>query len=232
MKVTRSYGFTLVEVLLAVVIFSVVGLSLYGSFAAGTRLNRKLESTLRLQRDAVWTLERIARDMENMVDYDFRNSYPELKSFSVEPGSVAFLVPSEQGLKAVRYQLQRSKNGEIRETRIGSMTRENVAVTEQKTIDRRENVMVREEQDFFSFVSKGFEGAAAEVLLKPLVDDSFKISFLQSQGQEQSEGEWSETWERGIPRGARILLTIDDGNAEKTFQRVVLVPQGNLPHEK
>jgi len=228
--VDPAQGFTLIEVLLGVLIFSIFSLSLYSTFAAGLRLNKKIEKPLRIQRDTFWAIEQMSSDLENMIFYDFSSSYPNKKGFFSDHESIEFFMPTGKGLKAVRYALQSVNEGTIHKTGRGITTEKNVAIVVTKKEEEQKLVaLIREEQEFKDFVQSGFEGAPREVMSRHVPTDGFKIFYTGAIEQESKQGGWKEEWTKNmLPQGVRIELTMmaDNSPGKVTFRRDVLIPIG------
>ena len=222
-------GFTLIEILLGMAIFSVIGLTLYTTFAVGVELSRRNEVLLRTNREALWTFERMSRDLGKIVAYDFSGSYPDQSSFFPGQASLGFLTASDRGLKAVRYRLRSADDGTVQETVIGETFSGNVAVVT-KTVEEKPVVdFVREEQDFGDFLQTGFDGAQSEVMSRFVLRDGLEFSYATKESQEAAELQWVGNWTATfLPQGVRVKLTIAAGDSgeETSWVRDIFIPQG------
>lgn len=224
----RLRGFTLVEVLLGVLIFSVIALSLYSSFNAGLKLNKTLDSSMKAQKDALWALQHIARDMEHMVAYDFSNSYPQQKSLTVDQGSALFFISTGQGIRAVRYFLWAPDEGRVSTTALGVTTTQNIQTQNIKTTEDRQWVVAREEQDFKEYFLNGFDPDDREIMSSSAGAEGLKFLFAQG-GPGEEEILWADHWSKDtLPRGVRVELTVQTGSGLVKFHRDVLIPSGDL----
>ena len=232
----QTKGFTLIEILLAVLIFSVVALSLYGTFAAGIRLNRQGEAALRAQREAFWAMAQLTKDLEQNIFYDFSGSYPQQKSFVGKSDSVECIIATGNGLRAVRYSLESLAAGEVRQTVIGMTSQKNVTVENKTITDVPLLVLVREEQPFPQFLQNGFTGAQRDVLSRRVPAGGLKISYAKADSAKQVSRvavRWVDSWSgKKSPQRVRVVLLFQaDRGVAKTFTREIFIPTGTLYEE-
>ncbi len=215
--------------LVAIAIFSIISLSIFAAFAAGMKLNARSERSLKAYGDALIALEKMTREIENMVAYDFSGSYPGKKDVSAQPGSIEFLLAAADGLKAVRYALRPAEETTVRGTTIGQTTDKNVQVKNVILKEAPLMVLVRQERDFVDFLREGFEPGHDEILSKIVVDGGLTFRFARKSAGELS---WVESPpDSDLPIGVRIELTLaPEGSkrGEYKFSRDVLVPTGSL----
>ena len=62
-------GFTLLELLIAVTIFSIVAVAIYASFNVGIHAWRKAENSYKIRQEARHILDSIGRDLKNAVNF-------------------------------------------------------------------------------------------------------------------------------------------------------------------
>lgn len=130
---------------MGLLIFSIIAAGLYNVFAVGIKLNHKAQQMHQALSEIRFTMDRIVSDMENIVPYDFSNSYPNMTAFSGEPHSISFLVASDTGLKVVSYFAAEPEEGHIRATTIGRRTDKNVTVTTGEENGPQTEDLLREE---------------------------------------------------------------------------------------
>ena len=99
----KTKAFTLVELLLGLTIFSVIGLCVYSVFSGGIRLSGASERQGKIYREARLSFSLMAKEIENMLPYDFSNSYQDKNAFLGEEKQITFLIGNDDGLKAVSY---------------------------------------------------------------------------------------------------------------------------------
>ena len=98
----RRSGFTFIELLVAMLIFSIIAVSVYLSFNVGIRAWRKGEEGYKIRQGARYLLSSISRDMRNAV------SSKEIM-FSGGADSVS-LCKASKGLFKVSYEFNGSEN--------------------------------------------------------------------------------------------------------------------------
>jgi len=232
------HGFTLVELLLALSIFSVIALSLYGTFATGINLTKRSEKTDEVYRQVRWTLEKISAELENMVNYDFSNSYPTRLAFIGEGDKIAFIVPSDKGLKVVRYYLQPLEFGSVHKTIIGKHFSRNVDMIFLNEKEAALEAFVREEVGFVEDLSSETpESREVSVLNSNIKKDGLKFSFAyQEEGaNEEIKVIWKDRWDqKGIPSGIQVELTCVDADKKEnvSVKKNIFVPTGRLGETK
>ena len=136
MKFNKT-SFTLIELLLGISILSVISLTIYMTFANGIAVNRKAQNLENLYREVNDTMQGISLDLENMVSYrSFKNKSDSNSSGSQQSGifsgkstSLSLLLPTEEGLKIVRYALQAPESGSIYQVIVNRATKKNMPIT-------------------------------------------------------------------------------------------------------
>jgi prepilin-type N-terminal cleavage/methylation domain-containing protein len=112
-RLSRSKGFTLVELLLALAIFSVVGLAVSATFGMGINTWKKLEGVTQRYQEARLLLDRFGWELRNCVRMDIKSfndaDNPEGYDFYGEKDKLYFFTTKENGISAVMY---RKKAGE------------------------------------------------------------------------------------------------------------------------
>lgn len=243
-KFSRS-GFTLVEVLIGLSIFSVVAVSVYAVLVNGLTLNRRTRQMYDLSRDTRWLMEIMAKDVENSVAYqastDAKANPEEQKGpFVGGPFEMSFFRETEQGLIKVRYFFRPADEGVVRTTtvnrdtsirpgtvgrsmtarRVGSLIREEVPLMRKK-----ENKPVEPDVNWETDADASAEGE--EILSRFVVEDSLRFFYAA-----WNEGRlvWTPQWhEPKDPAAVRVELTLEHPDDERqvvTFQRDMVVPTG------
>ena len=104
---SRLRGFSLVELLLALAIFSVVGLAVSTTFSVGINSWRKIEGLSRKDQEARLILDRISRELRNCVSMGIKSfndvNNPEGYDFYGEKDKLCFFTSREDGISAVMY---------------------------------------------------------------------------------------------------------------------------------
>ncbi|OGX23962.1 MAG: hypothetical protein A2787_02525 [Omnitrophica WOR_2 bacterium RIFCSPHIGHO2_01_FULL_48_9] len=205
-------GLTLLELLLGLLIFAVVMGGVYSTFFGAVRLDEQAEVISRMQREANWSLDKITEDLENMTPFDFSISDPDKTAFVGTENSMELFVPTEEGLRAVRYSLQGVETQNVHKVIIGQRTKKNVKVDVNKE-ERQARVvnLLRIEKTFaeYSAGAKDRQGNA-EILSGRVQEGSLKFSYAYLEGEgEAAKIVWKSSWgEKFIPGGVRIEMTL------------------------
>ena len=233
-------AFTLIELLLALSIFSMVALCVYGTFWAGVRINQRSEGESAAYHQARLALDLMSVDLENTVPYDFTNSYPGKTVFTGENDVVTFLLAAGKGLKVIRYYLDSPPEGSVHKVVVGARHDRNVdTLVDYREQEVRLRNLVREEWDFPEYVSGVIaEEHAAEVIATDVGENSLKFFYgylLSPAGGEGNQMddvyEWREKWTQGdVPLMVRIEVDFFlAGPARRmvTMRKDIFIPHGS-----
>lgn len=231
-------AFTLLETLLGLTIFAVIGVSVYNTFATAIRLNRQADAITQLYRDGAGTIHQMAADLESAVAYDFSGSYPEKKMFSGDATGMEFIVPTGKGLMAVKYGLNKPDAGKVHTVRIGKRFKKNTAQVVSETQGGEYFDLRYSERP----LAESLNGAAdeadpGEVLIASVLEKNVRFSYAYQEGEgESAKIIWKDSWDGNtIPAGVKIVLTLP--NPQKptaqpvTFERLVFIPTGSWGKE-
>jgi len=233
----RLSAFTLIELILALSIFSVVALSLYGAFASGMKIEQRAEKGGRLYREIRWALDMVAKDLENMVPYDFKNSYPEKLAFYGQSNKFSCIVPKESGLTAVSYYIRPPEEGSIYTTIIGRHYDKNTSMVANFEKELSVNLLIREERPFIESLQDELnKEPEIDVLSTRIKEASFNIYYAYIEGdQDNVQIVWKDSWEFNyLPSGVRVeitLLPLSKTEDAKTIQKDFFIPSGFLGRE-
>jgi prepilin-type N-terminal cleavage/methylation domain-containing protein len=233
-------AFSLIELLLALSIFSMVALCVYGTFWAGVKINQRAEGENGAYRQIRLALDLMSVDLENAAPYDFTGSYPEQTAFKGEDDAVTFLLASGKGLKVIRYYLDSPQEGSVHKVVVGARHDRNVdTLVDYREQEVRLRNLVREERDFPEYVSGVIaKDHAAEVIATNVREDSLEFSYgylLSTAGSEGNKTadvyEWREAWtQSNIPLMMRIEMDfLLSGPARRmvAMRKDVLIPHGS-----
>lgn len=92
------HGFTFVEVLIAVTIFSILSLAVFSTFSSGMRMWRRVQDTASTQRKVIMEFERFSQDLRMMLNFSDIG-------FKGEVEKIIFPVLSEGKIAQVTYWL-------------------------------------------------------------------------------------------------------------------------------
>lgn len=220
-------GFTLVEILLAVMIIAFMAGSLFATFAAGLKLERRAQQSFQDIGERRLIIEQLTRDLGRIVYYDFSGSFSDKKSFTVDATHFAFVIDDEGQLKWVRYSLVAEDAGKVKTIQLGITSKRNVAVSTVSSTDVRLLTLVREENDFDpSFVlTDSFE--QKEMLTARVADQGWQFSFASTL-ESQTKIEWQTNWENDyLPAAVRVNISIKSASGEiKKIVRDFVLPAG------
>ncbi len=220
-------GFTLVEILLTVMIVAFLGGSLYAVFAAGLKLDhRAKQSFIDLDENRLLA-EQFYKDFGRAVFYDFRGSFPDRKSFSFNGKEFIFLIEDEDQLKWVRYLLVVPSKGQIKQTRLGVVSKRNVAVSNLTSTQASLLNLVRDENDFAHFFTAADEPQKREVLSRRVSEEGMRI-FCSPSFAGAQKIDWESSWDKNfLPAAVRVSLSLKaQSGFEKKLVRDYVLPAG------
>lgn len=225
-------GFTLIEMLLGLMIFALVAVSLYGILSSGIKISRRSDDANKIYREIQWSLDAIARDLENMATYSYSQDGVPKTAFSGGSTDVSLILPTPAGLKTVSYYLEEPQFGSIVKTVIGGHHKGNKTIVSQSESGFTLHSLIREEESFL-ISDEPAEKGVLSFYVKP---GSLKFSYAYYQGEgENAQVIWSDTWTKEyIPFAVRVELAfVNPGKSGEalTVQRNVCIPPGFLGEE-
>jgi len=223
-------GFTLIELLLGLTLFSIVAGIIFSAFSGGLQLNRRANQQNDIYRQARWSLELIKKDLENMVYYNFANSYKEDRSaFEGMEDQMNLILPTEEGLKVIKYYLTSQENDRINKEIVRQATKKNVRVVTGAISEERTFFLVREVIDFASFLADEHKRGALEVIGTAIKNDGLKL-FYYDHESEINEGwvnQWNQPYFPLIVRAELKFLDIDKEINMLSLAKKILIPVNN-----
>ena len=197
-------GFTIIELLLAATIMSMISLAVVSTFGAGLRVFDRVQSFGGFQADVLVFLEGLEHDLRNIF------AFSPIK-FQGNSRSMSFA--------SVGTKLDEDGN--------------EFTVLEERSydFDSSQKALISKEEDFAPTVSSAIEESVRTQRITPIKTVEFQYysySKVIKDGEEKIESGWQGTWtdEEIIPRGIKILLTFDDGGEEVSLARTVFIPTG------
>lgn len=225
-------GFTLIEILLGFLIFSIILVVLYSTFFSGIKIEERSVGDAAAYHQAKMSFDMIGHELEEAVPFDFSNFSPELTAFIGTGDSISFLTPGKSGLRHVSYYLKEKRSIKIQQTLIGGRYQKNVEVTNITGESIPVFCLVRSEEAFADFVMGDEDlGLKEEILFDNVQADSFKISYAHL----KSEGDnpylvWQDRWENlYIPAGVRFelqLAAFKKNDPSINIKKDVYIPTG------
>lgn len=205
---SRPLGFTIIELLLAATIMSMISLAVVSTFGAGLRVFDRVQSFGGFQADVLVFLEGLEHDLRNIF------AFSPIK-FQGDSRSMSFA--------SVGTKLDEDGN--------------EFTVLEEISydFDSSQKALISKEEDFAPTVSSATFSSVEESVrtqritpIKTVEFQYYSYSKVIENGEEKIESGWQETWtdEEALPKGVKILLTFDDGGEEASLARTVFIPTG------
>lgn len=238
-------AFSLVELLLALIIFSVIALSLFSMLTNGLRLEDSSRYIRATSHQARMAFELLTKELENVRPYDFSKSYEGKFAFNGQAHELSFLVSSPEGIKAVRYYLETPKRGKVSTTIVGGHS----ASIKDLVADSKEEsaplyVLMRQEMSLPKMLNDQAKDEArdAEVVAGNIKEGGFKCLFAQKPSLEDLQSPtapavqgltWVEQWQKdGLPAAVKITLVTVDPRGKRPdaeFTREIGLQLGENP---
>ncbi len=200
----NNKGFTIIELLLAASIMSIIALAILSTFGAGMRAFDRVQSFGGFRADVLLFLEGFERDARNAFVFS------PIK-FQGNSQSMSFA--------AIGTKLDEDGN--------------TFTVLEERSyaFDSSQKALVEKEEDFAPTVSSATEGSVRTQQITPIKAVTFQYYSYRKEiqdGKERIESGWQGTWtdEETIPRGIKVQLTFDEGGKEVSLARTVFIPSG------
>lgn len=231
MKINNHYkqGFTLIEILLAISIMSLVLMGVYATFWGGVSLSKRSQDNNQLFREIRWAIDLVSRDLENMVPYDFSGSYENVSAFAGKSDTITFLKEVDGQLKAVSYALIAPDEAKRRSVSIGQTFKKNVSgVVNKVTARKKAYYLVREQADFLDYVLGLDSDSTVEIISMHVADGGLRFSFGFTEGESKQltyKPEWDKPY---IPSHVKVDFDflLEESEQSLSVSREVLIPTG------
>jgi hypothetical protein len=221
----RESSFSLIELLLALLIFSIIGLLLYNMFATGLRVDSKSSYISRSYQEARLAFDAMTLDLENAIRYDFSASFPAELSFQGDAAQFHLVCPSSRGLMHVQYYLDLPDFGSITRTIVG----QRVEKLKDFVISSKEEspirFIMRHEIPLMQYLTKTKDQFPAEILSAGIKKEGLR--FYYGMVEKDASGNlltvqdlrWTDSWsEADLPAAVRVEMTLfDPQNPEKSM---------------
>lgn len=225
-------AFTLIELLLAVTLFSIVSLSLYVTFANGLNLDREAERVEGSYGEAGWVMRALEKDLERLISfYSSTSDGEDLLALEGKEDQCAWIIETEEGLKQVAYYLKEPSYDHIHKVIVGKVSLPDEIVVSSEE-EHRTKHLVREERAVFALKADNGEDASSEIeIIARFVEaDTFSLAYAKLEGKGgESSFSWVGQWqERYPPAGLRIQMrTGEEAEASSPLiVRDILIPMG------
>jgi len=206
-------GFTLLELLIAVTIFSIIALAMYSSFYSGIRILRRTQEIMKFHQEIRLATEEVALDLRNTLlaplYEEAKAAYEsEAREEEEEEEPIYFFSGDEKSFSFVTL-----KNEEIC-----------IATYYFEAGEKRRFMRIIKYQSK-GYISKGDE---AETLLADI--ENIEVSYSYESEDEDSPPIWLNIWEQEekVPLGVKIKFDFKGLGTLRQFTKTVLVPVGSL----
>lgn len=222
---SRQYAFTLVELLISVSIFAIIGVVLYSSYRGGVVTWRRINSETALQQKLRYALDRISGDLRNMVflsNLPFEGGADKIKFVSLGESA------ANQGIDIARVSYYLSFDEE--EATGGAIVRKEETIKNALSLEVAEENLARKE-------IRETEPQKEQNLLYGVSELKFNyLAVYEESGEdEEKEYEWLDSWEEkeALPMGIKIEFTMTnpEDNSTISLSKRVYIPAGK-PIEK
>ena len=228
------WGFTLIEMLLALSIFALMATAVYGTLSGGLSLNRRSAGDNRIYQEIKWSLDLMTKDLENVLAYDMGHSYADRNTFVGEPSQVSFVASKNGSLKAVRYYLGIPQGSYVHRVVVGGFTKAGETIVSNSKETTNNKFLIREEEDFVAALADETGNPGDwEILSSHVKSDSLRFSyakFKEDPNEEFSEIVWEDSWESPqVPFGIKVSLTFlppGEKSQEISLQKIIYIPTG------
>ena len=224
-------GFTLIEVLLGLLIFSFIAAGLYTTFRGGLAVSRRVQEVNTGYRDVRWIFEQMTNDFENAVWYDFSRSYPNLKSFEAGPDTVRMLVADRDGLSAVRYSVQEPAANSVFKTIVNRKAKKLSSMVANSQETNSTKLLIRTRQPLANFLSQTDQGKEQEVLSFLVRENGLHFSYSDGSLSPDKNITWQSAWDNLLfPLMIKVdlvLANFESGAGDFSLSREFWVPLGN-----
>lgn len=200
----NNKGFTIIELLLAATIMSMISLAVVSTLGTGLRAFDRVQSFGGFHADVLVFLEGVEHDLRNTF------AFSPIK-FQGNSRSMSFA--------AVGTKLDEDGN--------------EFTVLEERSydFDSSQKALISKEEDLAPTVSSAVEESVRTQRITPIKTVEFQYysySKAIENGEEKIESGWQGTWtdEENIPKGVKIIVTFDDGGEEVSLARTVFIPTG------
>ena len=229
-------GFTLVEVLLGISIFSIIALTAYSVFSAGIRLNKGSQKQGQVLREIRWMLDLMQSEFENMLFYDYSSSYENKTALSGSNNRISFVKGSSTGLKVVKYYLVPAEASNIHQVIKGNTYSKNVDILLENEVDRDSYCLIREESGFVEELAGNSSESEFEIILKNIKENGVRFFYGYLKEKLSDEIVWEESWNKNYIASmirVEVALATDKDEAKGVvLTKDIFIPTGDIQSKK
>ena len=239
MRNNKLNGFTLIEVLVGVSIFSLITLSIYSAFFSAIHIQQRSERLTNFYRESYFTFETISRDIENIVFYQQKAPDSDALTFSLSGGqnSLSLITLQKDGLKSVDYFLETPKRGSILSAVIGKHSKKNISVEISQTKAASAQFLMRQEKPLAGQNAPENEAENSEALSLRIQNNGLQFSYatLKKEKDGTSRIVWNDTMEKeGVPLAIQVKITFlspDEKEPPLVLSKDVFIPSALIMQE-
>ncbi|MBF0490283.1 MAG: prepilin-type N-terminal cleavage/methylation domain-containing protein [Candidatus Omnitrophica bacterium] len=210
-------GFTLIEVLLGLTIFSIIALTLYNTFQMGLKVDYRSKEINQGYQEAYDAFALMSKDLENALVYDFSASYPQEVSFDGQGHQMSFLSSTKKGISRVSFYTGIPNWGKVTQVIIAQHTQR----LKQGSILSKENTsvefLIRQEKTLPEYLSKKKDVPEGEVIVGGLKKEGIKWqygSIKRDSNGRMKDIEWKDQWhDNALPNVVRIEMILWDSKS-------------------
>lgn len=215
----KSFGFTLLEIIIAVSIFAVISICLYSIMRGGILLWKRQSGIMDINSSIRFFLDDIAKELRNSIMYH----QPE-KSFRIK--SEEEPEPAFKGTqKSITFYCVKENKKDK------NMSKDILKIRYELSEDSEGDKYIKK---IFVSQRKGFNEDSADesILLSGIKDLAFQYAVWN---EKEALYEWVEHWEsEGPPRGVRVRLVLKEkaeSMSGSIITKSIFIPSG-LPQEE
>jgi hypothetical protein len=225
----QEHSFSLIELLLGLLIFSILALTLYSMFSTGLKVDEKSTYISRSYQEARLAFEVLGSDLENAFIYDLSGSYPDTSSFVGESTRLSLIRPSAGGIKYIQFYLDLPDFGSVTRTIIGQRVEKLKGFVINSKEETPIRFLMRQETSLLNYLSKSQDkdqqSQPPEIVSAGIKKDSLRFHY--GAVQRDSTGKpigtqdltWTDNWnEKSLPSAVRVEMTLfDPQNPDKSM---------------
>ena len=210
----QAHGFTFIELIIAVTIFSIIAVSIYSVFRAGVRLWSRTNPLIQANQSTRYFFNTISSDLKNSVSYNAVS--PGLKTFGSSEKSCANFEGEEQKVSFMTL-VDVSAEAVLPHTELARVI---------YSFDRSKNTVNRAVATKAEGLSE--DHAKVSDILNDIDDKDFGFEYCYKVVSSPTEYdyEWKDTWsdedrDKGkIPRGVKVKAG--------AYSKTIFIPTGRL----
>jgi len=227
----RMRGFTFIEVLLGLSIFSIIALSVYAAFGSALRIERQSKQVDSVYREAHFAFEAITQDIENMIPFSLPEVNSKLPSIEGNQDSLTIVSAEKTGIVLVSFYLEKPEFGSVTGTVIGEHFSKLRSVKVFHSEESNNRALIREEKPWAQDSQENIQKEALSFLVK---EDglNFSYAYVEKDNPKTDSAHvvWKDKIKKGmLPLGVRvqvIFLFPDPHRDPLVLQKDIFIPAG------